>query len=80
MAYTPPAPFYFNLTTEDLKVIKGKDITVYIQTTGEVIPQEAKIHFNNQQYYLENEGNGLFSYTFIEVQEALSFYAKCKYY
>ncbi|WP_272151015.1 DUF4175 family protein [Tenacibaculum aiptasiae] len=74
VAYTPPAPFYFNLTSKDLNVIKGKDITVYIQTTGEVIPQEAKIHFNNQQYYLENEGNGLFSYTFVEVQEAISFY------
>lgn len=74
VAYTPPAPFYFNSTTENLKVIKGKDITVYIQATGDVIPQEAKIHFNNQQYYLENEGNGLFSYTFIEVQEAFSFY------
>ncbi|WP_299119359.1 DUF4175 family protein [uncultured Tenacibaculum sp.] len=74
VAYTPPAPFYFNLTSKDLNVIKGKDITVYIQATGEVIPQEAKIHFNNQQYYLENEGNGLFSYTFVEVQEAINFY------
>ncbi|KAB1160435.1 DUF4175 family protein [Tenacibaculum aiptasiae] len=74
VAYTPPAPFYFNLTSKDLNVIKGKDITIYIQTTGEVIPQEAKIHFNNQQYYLENEGNGLFSYTFVEIQEAISFY------
>ncbi|WP_394801792.1 DUF4175 family protein [Tenacibaculum ovolyticum] len=74
IAYKAPAPFYFNLTSNDLKVIKGKDITVYIQTTGEVIPNEAKVHFNNQQYFLENEGNGLFSYTFIDVQETLNFY------
>lgn len=74
IAYKAPAPFYFNLTSNDLKVIKGKDITVYIQTTGEVIPNEAKVHFNNQQYFLENEGNGLFSYTFIDVQEAFNFY------
>nr|WP_240472495.1 DUF4175 family protein [Tenacibaculum ovolyticum] len=74
IAYKAPAPFYFNLTSNDLKVIKGKDITVYIQTTGEVIPNEAKVHFNNQQYFLENEGNGLFSYTFIDVQKALNFY------
>ncbi|WP_422089838.1 DUF4175 family protein [Tenacibaculum ovolyticum] len=74
IAYKAPAPFYFNLTSNDLKVIKGKDITVYIQTKGEVIPNEAKVHFNNQQYFLENEGNGLFSYTFIDVQEALNFY------
>lgn len=74
-AYEAPAPFYFNLTSKDLKVIKGKDITVYIQTTGKTVPQEAKIHFNNQQYFLRNEGNGLFSYTFIEVQEPINFYA-----
>lgn len=75
VAYTPPAPFYFNLTNNNLKVIKGKDITVYVQTTGEIIPQETKVHFNNQQYYFENEGNGLFSYTFVEVQKPITFFA-----
>ncbi|CAM1345740.1 DUF4175 family protein [Tenacibaculum crassostreae] len=75
VAYNPPAPFYFELTAKNLNVIKGKDITVYVQTKGEVIPQEAKIHFNNQQYFLENEGNGLFSYTFSEVQNPITFYA-----
>ncbi|CAM1354588.1 DUF4175 family protein [Tenacibaculum ascidiaceicola] len=75
VAYNPPAPFYFNLTAKDLRVIKGKDITVYLQTGGEVIPQETKIHFNNQQYFMESEGNGLFSYTFSEVQNPITFYA-----
>ncbi len=75
IAYTPPAPFYFNLTAKNLKVIKGKDITVYVKTTGEIVPQEAKVHFNNQQYYFENEGNGLFSFTFSEVQKPITFFA-----
>lgn len=75
VAYNPPAPFYFDLTAKNLRVIKGKDITIYFQTKGEVIPSEAKIHFNNQQYFLENEGNGLFSYTFSEVQVPISFFA-----
>ncbi|MGB1042797.1 MAG: DUF4175 family protein [Tenacibaculum sp.] len=75
VAYEAPAPFYFNITSKDLNVIKGKDITVYLQTRGEVVPAEAKIHFNNQQYFLENEGNGLFSYTFTDVQVPINFYA-----
>ena len=75
VAYKAPAPFYFNLTTTDLTVIKGKDITIYMQTSGEIIPESAKIHFNKQQYFLKNEGNGLFSHTFIEVQEPINFYA-----
>lgn len=72
-AYSPPAPFYFELTAKNLSVIKGDDITVYIQTKGEVVPEEAKINFNNQQYFLKNEGNGLFSYTFTEVQNPIIF-------
>ena len=74
VAYQAPAPFYFKLTTNNLKVIKGENITVYVQTNGNIIPNEAKIHFNNQQYYLINEDNGLFSYTFLEVQNPIDFY------
>lgn len=75
-AYQAPAPFYFNITTKNLKVIRGEDITIYIQTTGKITPEEVKIHFNKQHYFFNNEGNGLFSYTFIDVQEPIIFYAK----
>ncbi len=75
-AYNPPAPFYFNLTNKNLEVIQGKPLTVYVETKGEVIPEEAKIVFNNQQYYLENNGAGLFSYTFDKVDANTSFYAE----
>ncbi|MGG8495884.1 DUF4175 family protein [Tenacibaculum sp. TC6] len=75
-AYAPPAPFYFSLTNSPLNVIKGKSITVYFETKGEIVPEEAKVFYNNQQYYVQNEGNGLFSYTFNEVQEPITFYIK----
>lgn len=75
-AYKAPAPFYFKSTSNDLTVIKGKDITIFLQTTGEIIPEQAKIHFDEQQYFLRNEGNGLFSYTFTQVQKPINFYAK----
>ncbi len=73
-AYTPPAPFYFSLLTQKLEVIKGKPITITVEAKGSIIPEEAKIHFNDQQYFLQNNGNGTFSYTFNEVHEATSFY------
>ncbi|SOU85791.1 DUF4175 family protein [Tenacibaculum dicentrarchi] len=75
VAYKAPAPFYFNITAKNLTVIKGKDITVYVQTTGKSIPEQTKIHFNKQQYFFKNEGNGLFSYTFTQVQKPVDFYA-----
>jgi len=75
-AYNPPAPFLFSLINLNLKVIQGKPITIGIKTVGEVIPNEAKIIFNNQQYYLQNNGNASFSYTFSDVQESINFYVE----
>ncbi len=74
VAYNPPAPFYFELTSKNLEVIKGDPLTVYIQTKGNIIPEEAKINFNNESYYLDNNGGGLFSYTFESVNKNIQFF------
>ena len=68
--YNPPAPFTFLVTNNNLQVIQGKPFTVAIKTEGSVVPNEAKITFDNQQYYLQNNGNGLFSFTFSEVNKS----------
>lgn len=73
-AYQPPAPFLFTIENESLQVIQGKSITIQVNTVGDIIPNEAKIIFNNQQYYLQNNGNARFSYTFSDVQKSVNFY------
>ncbi|PQJ79963.1 DUF4175 family protein [Polaribacter porphyrae] len=75
-AYNPPAPFAFSLENTSLQVIQGKPITITLKTVGEVIPNEAKIIFDNQQYYLQNNGNASFSYTFSDVQKPINFYVE----
>ena len=75
-AYNPPAPFQFSIQNESLQVIQGKSITVVVKTVGNVVPNETKIIFSNQQYYLQNNGNGSFSYTFSDVQESINFYVQ----
>ncbi|APG65824.1 hypothetical protein LPB136_10815 [Tenacibaculum todarodis] len=75
-AYTPPAPFLFSLKNDALEVIQGKPFSVSIETVGKVLPAEAKIYFNNQEYYLQNKGGGLFSYTFSEINEDVNFYVE----
>lgn len=75
-AYNPPAPFMFSLLNENLQVIQGKSIKIGFKTIGEVIPNEAKIIFNNQQYFLQNNGKASFSYTFSDVQEPINFYVE----
>ena len=75
-AYTPPAPFLLKVTSDNLQVIQGKPLTIYVEAKGEIMPQEAKIVYDNQQYYLENNGSGFFSYQFEEVTKPIRFYAE----
>ncbi|WP_405563944.1 DUF4175 family protein [Polaribacter sp. Asnod6-C07] len=75
-AYNPPAPFLFSIANQSLQVLQGKSITINANTIGNVSPNEAKIIYNNQQYYLQNNGNSSFSYTFTDVQEPINFYVE----
>ena len=75
-AYNPPAPFSFSLLNSNLEVIQGNPVTISLKTVGNTVPNEAKIVFNNQQYYLQNKGGATFSYTFSDVQEPINFYVE----
>ncbi len=75
-AYNPPAPFSFSLTNQSLQVLQGNSITIEVNTFGNVIPNEAKIVYNNQQYYLSKNGNASFSYIFMDVQKSIDFYVE----
>ena len=73
-AYVPPAAFYFRLSSKGFEVIQGKDITIYIETIGAILPGEAKIKFEKQEYFLQNNGLGNFSFTFSDVQHSTQFF------
>ena len=72
--YVPPAPFSFYLDTISLKAVQGKSLPILIKVKGSVIPNDAKIHYESQQYYLQNNKNGTFSFTFFDVQKPLTFF------
>ena len=72
--YAPPAPFSFAIKNKNLQVIQGKPLTVSVETIGAVFPSEAKIFFENQQYFLQNNSGGVFSYLFRDVQSPVKFY------
>lgn len=72
--YVPPAPFTFQIVNKNLDVVQGKQKEVLVQTQGSVVPVEAKIFFNDQEYFLDTEGGGTFSFTFSDLQESVSFY------
>lgn len=74
--YQPPAPFSFQLLNSTLDVIEGQPFTVELETSGEVVPEDAKINFDNESYFLENLGNGKFQYTFANVHSSKEFYVE----
>jgi len=75
-AFSPPAPFTLLLTSNNLEVVQGKPLTIYVEAKGEIIPEEAKIFYDNQHYFLENNGAGFFSYTFSEINKPIDFYVE----
>lgn len=72
--YIPPAPFSFTLVNRELDVVQGKSLQVKFTSQGSVVPSEAKIYYNDQEYFLDTNGRGAFSFTFSDLQESKDFY------
>ena len=71
--YLPPTPFSFLLISNKLQVVQGNDVTVAFKIVGSLLPDEVKIVFNNQQYFMQQTGSDTFTYTFSAVQENINF-------
>ncbi|WP_040279590.1 DUF4175 family protein [Psychroserpens damuponensis] len=72
-AYEPPAPFQFFVINENLKAIENKDFKVTVNTAGEIIPENAQIHFNGQSFFMQQTAPGQFEYVFSQPKEAVAF-------
>lgn len=73
-AYTPPAPFSFFVVNKSLQVEQNKPFTLRVMTKGNVMPEQVRLHFNDESYFLESSENGQFEYTFSSVPSNISFY------
>ena len=72
-AYEPPAPFQFFVVNEDLRAIENKAFKLIVNTAGEVIPENAQIHFNNESYFLQQTSPGQFEYVFKQPKDEIDF-------
>ena len=73
LAYEPPAPFQFFVINENLETVENKSFTLFIETTGESIPENASIKFDGETYFLESKEQGAFQYTFNQVTKPTTF-------
>ena len=48
LTYNPPAPFQFVLA------IQGTSVTISVSTLGNLMPENAKIRYNNQEYFMRS--------------------------
>ena len=73
-AYEPPAPFSFHVLNDNLNAIEGKPFELLVETTGNLIPDNVQIHFNDENYFLKDTELGRFSHQFSSLNESLDFY------
>lgn len=71
--FSPPAPFSIILENQKLEAIEGSSYTIYVRTEGVVVPDQITVQYNNQRYFLQEESLGLFSFTFTDLLQPVSF-------
>jgi len=72
--FSKPAPFYFNLISNNLEAIQNESLTIDVGVNGTVLPKEAFIHFNNFSYKLNQKAANKYSYQFANLQKDVEFY------
>ena len=68
-----PAPFYFDLENEELKVVQFEDFPITVKVDGDALPNDVFIDFENVQYRLKKENANTFTYNFTNVQKNMPF-------
>ncbi|MES2863117.1 MAG: DUF4175 family protein, partial [Bacteroidota bacterium] len=74
--FEKPAAFKFEIISDNLNVEQNKSFKLVVKTVGTVIPENASIIINNEEYFLENTTPGNFTYQFDNVQKDISFHFK----
>ncbi|HXJ98956.1 MAG TPA: hypothetical protein VNJ50_08925 [Gelidibacter sp.] len=73
VAFEPPAPFEFFVINEHLKGIENKDFNLVVKTIGNVVPENAQIHYAGETYFLRQTHPGTFEYVFPSLKSEVSF-------
>ena len=72
--FTRPAPFYFEIMNDELKIVEGDDINLSLKTSGKSSPEQLKINFNGTVQRMKKNSENNFSFLFNNVQSTFSFF------
>jgi len=73
-AYLPPAPFEFQILNDELVAIENIPFVLEVSTIGNIKPEDVKIIFNNETYYLNNKNLNEFFYEVEQPNNSFQFY------
>jgi hypothetical protein len=73
VAYVPPAPFKFVIKNKHLQAEENQSFVLQVTTKGNVIPEQLKINFNNESYFLKQTGFNAFEYEFSQFESSVNF-------
>lgn len=71
--YEPPAPYSFQILNSNLTVEQGKDFELRVKTVGQVVPENISITYNNENYYMDVDEDGVFSFNFKKINSDVDF-------
>ena len=71
--YTPPAPFQFVVTNNILETVENQSFVLDIRVEGKVVPEQVKISFENQTYFLKRINNQRFQFKFQAPKKDIQF-------
>ncbi len=71
--YEPPAPYRLEILNKDLITEQGKDFVLSVRSVGKIVPENIKIEFDNESYFLDSSEPGLFNFTFNRVSKNIRF-------
>lgn len=71
--YTPPAPFQFVVTNSALETVENQSFVLDIRVEGNVVPEQVKISFENQTYFLKRINNQRFQFKFQNPKKDIQF-------
>ena len=72
--FTRPAPFYFEIMNDELKIVEGDDFNLSLKTSGKSSPKQLKINFNGTVQRMKKNSENNFSFLFNNVQSTFSFF------
>ncbi|MBK7969341.1 MAG: DUF4175 domain-containing protein [Bacteroidetes bacterium] len=69
-----PAPFIFEIENDKLQAVQNEDFLLDVSVSGKVVPDEAYIEIDGNQFKLDKENRINFKYTFRNIQKTTRFH------